>query len=70
MMTNDQVVASRIEVHGLVTRNEEFALGIHEAVDENAIVLEQVISKWQMAAMCTTAIVNTGDIGKVKGCAD
>ena len=70
-MTNDQVVAGLIEVHGLVTGDEEFTVGIHEAVDENAVVLEQVISKLanlgqQMAAMVTTADVDTGDVGNVK----
>ena len=42
-MINDQVVAGLIEVHGPVTRDEEFTMGIHEAVDENAVGLEQVI---------------------------
>ena len=74
-MTNDEVVACLIEVQGLATRDEDFAMGIHEPVDENAVVLEQVIPKLanlelQMAAMVTTADVNTGDIGKVKGYAE
>ena len=45
VMTNDQVVAGHIEVHGLVTRDEDFALGLHDAVDDNAIIFEQVIAR-------------------------
>ena len=66
MMTND---AGLIEVHGLVARDEECALGIHEAVDENAIILEQVISKLaslelQVATMHAATDVNRATSGR------
>ena len=45
VMTQEQIVAGLIEVHGFVTRDEESSMGIHEAVDDNVVVLEHVISK-------------------------
>ena len=45
VMSNDGVVAGLIEVHGLVTRDDDFVQGIHQAVDDNAIILEQVIAR-------------------------
>ena len=44
-MTNDEVVAGLIEVHGLVTRDEDFAQGVHQAVGDNAIILEKVVAR-------------------------
>ena len=75
VMTQEQVVAGLIEVHGLVTRDENFTMGIHEAVDDNAVILEHVISKladleMQMNSMTAASDVNTGDIGKVKAYAE
>ena len=46
VMTNDQIVAGLVEVHGLVTVDEDFAKCFHEAVDDNAIILEQVIARF------------------------
>ena len=39
VMTNDEVVAGLIEVHGLVNRVEDFAQGIHQVVHDNAIII-------------------------------
>ena len=44
-MTSELVVAGLCEVHGLVIRDEEFALQVSECADNNALVLSGLMGR-------------------------
>ena len=58
--------------HGLVMRDQKFQMGIHEAVDTNAILLDDVVAalgrlETQMAAVVATSEQTTSDVKNLKG---
>ena len=70
-MTPEQTVTGLSEVHGLQIRDQAFAMGIHEAVDANAVLLDDVVAaigrlQAQMAIVVATSDQTTADVKSLK----
>ena len=60
-MTQEKIVACLCEVHGLAMCDQEFASGIREAVDANAIVLDNVDAAIGRLELQVAVIVSGSD---------
>ena len=68
-MTQEQIVGRLVQVHGLVIRDQEFASGIHDAVDANAIVLDNVVVRvCARVCVCMVSFVRARSRGCMRVC--
>ena len=70
-MTPEHTVSGFSEVHGLVMRDQVFAMGIHEAVGTIAVLLDDVVAaigrlQTQMTVVVATAEQTTTDVKDLK----